>query len=47
MHDSVYMMMETLVPRSEAGGLKNCDEYLQLFGTNRPTRPYWLFVMNK
>ena len=38
MQRSIYSTIETLVPRSENGGLENSNDYLQIFGEKGKTR---------
>ena len=47
MQQSVYSMIETLVPRGEDGGLKNCNEYLQVFGKGSNGRPHWVVLLEE
>ena len=47
MQQSVYSMIETLVPRGEDGGLKNRNEYLQVFGKGSNGRPHWVVILEE
>ena len=47
MQQSVYSMIETLVPRGEDGGLKNRNEYLQVFGKGTNGRPHWVVILEE
>ncbi len=38
MQRSIYTTLETLVPRSEVGGLQNSNDYLQIFGEKGESR---------
>lgn len=47
MQQNVYSMIETLVPRGEDGGLKNRNEYLQVFGKGSNGRPHWVVILEE
>lgn len=38
MQRNIYITIETLVPRGEAGGLQNSNHYLQIFGNHGECR---------